>query len=311
MSPLPLRIGSAALLLSLPVALSAQGTPPRRPPTFGTGIEVIRLHVTVTEGNRYVTGRSTADFTVFEDGVRQELAFFQSDPLPISLSLLLDCSASMDEKLPVAQAAAARLIRTLTSRDLGQVVQFSDNIALLQDFTSDRRRLEQAIRGTTAGGSTALYNALYVAIKQLRAQGDASDLRRRAIVLLSDGEDTSSLVSDEQLLELARNAEIAIYTIGLQSDRVADRSRMSMSQANHFLTALARETGGQSFFPRSLSELDGVYDRIGTELRSQYTLGYVSANTRRDGQWRRIVVRTPARDDLQVRHKMGYYAPRG
>jgi Ca-activated chloride channel family protein len=110
-------------------------------------------------------------------------------------------------------------------------------------------------------------------------------------------------------MELARQSEIAIYPISLRPSRREDRGRMAFSQAEHILTSLSRETGGQVFFPQGLSELESVYDRIAEELRTQYSLGYVSSNARRDGKWRRIVVRTPDRPGLQVRHKLGYYAP--
>ncbi|HWW92569.1 MAG TPA: VWA domain-containing protein, partial [Vicinamibacteria bacterium] len=162
---------------------------------------------------------------------------------------------------------------------------------------------------TAAAGPTALHNTIYIALKDLGKQKKAGELRRRAIVLLTDGEDTASLVSDEQVLELARKTEINIYCISLRPNRPQDRTRLAFSQAEYLLTALARETGGQVHFPNSLSELDTVYDRIAEELRTQYSLGYVSSNRRKDGKWRRIVVRTPERDDLQIRHKLGYYAP--
>jgi Ca-activated chloride channel family protein len=110
------------------------------------------------------------------------------------------------------------------------------------------------------------------------------------------------------VLELARKTEIAIYSISLRSSRSKDRD---FSQANYVLSSLSRDTGGQVHFPNSLSELDSVYDRIAEELRTQYSLGYVSSNRRRDGKWRRIVVRVPERTDLQIRHKLGYYAPSG
>jgi Ca-activated chloride channel homolog len=113
------------------------------------------------------------------------------------------------------------------------------------------------------------------------------------------------------VLELARTTEINIYAISLRPNRVPDRSRLAFSQAAHLLTALTQETGGQVHFPNSLSELDTVYDRIAEELRTQYNLGYVSSNKRRDGKWRRIVVRIPSREEIQIRHKIGYYAPRG
>jgi VWFA-related protein len=297
----------------VPLLVLAQA-PPRptpRPPTFEVGIEVINLNVSVTDArNRYVTDLAQKDFGVFEDGVRQELTLFSHENLPISLVLMMDCSASMDEKLRVAQDAAVGFVKTLAPQDLAQVVQFNDRRTVLQDFTSDQGLLEDAIRRTEASGPTALHNALYVSLKELDKQKSGRELRRRAIVLLSDGEDTASLVSDDQVMELARKTEIAIYSISLRPGRSQDRNRLAFSQAAHLLTTLSQETGGQVHFPNSISELDTVYARVAEELRTQYTLGYVSSNKRRDGKWRRIVVRIPEREELQIRHKIGYYAPR-
>jgi Ca-activated chloride channel family protein len=316
-----MRSRSTALLLTalLAARLDAQPPTPRpsptqRPatPTFGVGVEVINLNVSVTDArSRYVTDLEAGDFAVFEDGVKQDLSLFTHENLPISLVLMVDASASMDEKLPQAKNAANRFVKTLRGQDLAQVVQFNDRATTLHEFTPEHALLETAINGIQAAGPTALHNALYVALKDLGRQAKATELRRRAIVLLSDGEDTASLVTDEQILELARKTEIAIYAISLRPDRTQDRNRLSFSQAAHLLTALSRETGGQVYFPNSLSELDTVYDRIAEELRTQYSIGYVSSNKRRDGKWRRIVVRTPEREDVQVRHKIGYYAPRG
>ena len=307
------RAAFATAFVLVPFLAAAQA-PPRptpRPPTFEVGIEVINLNVSITDArNRYVTDLLEKQFAVFEDGVRQELMLFSHENLPISLVLMMDCSASMDEKLKVAQDAAVGFVKTLSAQDLAEVVQFNDRRTVLQDFTSDHGLLEQAIRRTEASGPTALHNALYVSLKELDKQKSGRQLRRRAVVLLSDGEDTASLVSDDQVLELARKTEIAIYAISLRPGRSQDRNRLAFSQATHLLTTLSQETGGQVHFPNSLSELDLVYARVAEELRTQYTLGYVSSNKRRDGKWRRIVVRVPERDDLQVRHKIGYYAPR-
>ena len=311
-----MRLQTAGLVLVLLAASTAgqaqaPSPAPRRPPTFEAGIEVINLNVSVTDPrNRYVTDLAERDFAVFEDGVRQELSLFTHENLPISLVLMIDTSASMDEKLTVAQAAAIRFTKTLRAQDLAQVVQFNDRTTVLQDFTADQEALEAAIHKTDASGPTALHNALYVALKDLGKQKKVGELRRRAIVLLSDGEDTASLVTDDQVLELARATEINIYAISLRPSRIADRNRQGFSQAAHLLTALSQETGGQVHFPNSLSELDTVYDRIAEELRTQYNLGYVSSNKRRDGKWRRIVVRIPDREDVQIRHKIGYYGPR-
>ncbi len=302
------RLLAAPLAASLAVLASAQ-TPQQQTPTFEVGIEVINLNVSVTDGRgRYVTDLTEKDFAVYEDGVKQDLTLFTHENLPISLALLIDGSASMDEKMPTAQAAATRFVKTLRPQDLAQIVLFNDRAQVLQEYTADQALLESAIKRTVAAGPTALHNALYVTLKELQKQKKAGELRRRAVVLLSDGEDTASLVTDDQVLELARKTEINIYAISLRPNRPSDRDRQSFSQAAHLLTALTRETGGQVHFPTSLSELDAVYDRIAEELRTQYNLGYVSANSRKDGKWRRIVVRVPERDDLQVRHKLGYFA---
>jgi Ca-activated chloride channel homolog len=302
-----------ALLLALVTAsgpLRAQAPPQPQPPIFEVGIEVINLNLSVTDGrNNYVTDLVQKDFAVFEDGIRQELSLFTHENLPISLAVLIDTSASMEEKLPVARAAATRFVKTLRPQDSAMVMSFNDRSTVLQDYTNDLAALEAAISRTQAAGPTALHNSLYITLKELSKQKKAGELRRRAVVLLSDGEDTASLVSDEQVLELARKAEINIYAISLRPNRPQDRSRLAFSQAEYVLTALTRETGGRVFFPNSLSELDSVYDQIAEELRTQYSLGYVSSNRRRDGKWRRIVVRIPDRTELQVRHKLGYYAP--
>jgi len=300
----PLVLCLTACLAPLAVAQTAQ-----QPPIFGVGIDVINLNVSVTDvSNHYVTDLTVGDFAVFEDGLRQDLTLFTHENLPISLSVMIDVSASMDEKISVAQAAATRFVKTLRPQDNAQIVQFNDRATTLQDFTNDHALLEAAIDRTQTSGPTAMYNALYIALKELEKTKTAKELRRRAVVLLTDGEDTASLVSDDQVIELAKKTEVAIYSISLRNNRAADRERLAFSQAAYVLTTLANETGGQVHFPNSLSELDAVYDRIAEELRTQYSIGYVSSNKRKDGKWRRIVVRVPGRENLQVRHKIGYYA---
>jgi Ca-activated chloride channel family protein len=303
----PAALALGAALASLPATAQTPRQTPR-PPVFETGIEVINLNVSITDPRgQYVTGLTREDFAVFEDGVKQDLSIFAHENLPISMVLMVDTSASMDDKLPAARTAGKRFVRTLRAQDVAQVMQFNDRATVLQDFSADHAALEEAFDHTEASGPTALHNALYVALKDLAKQKPTRELRRRALVLLSDGEDTASLVSDEQVLDLARKTEINIYAISLRAKAAPDRNRLKFSQAAHLLTALTQDTGGQVHFPNSLSELEAVYDRIAEELRSQYSLGYVSSNKRADGKWRRIVVRVPARDDLRVRHKLGYY----
>ncbi len=299
-----LLAGAALAAVAVPIVVAQNQTP-----TFEVGIEVINLNVSVTDGQgHYVTDLVQKDFAVYEDGVRQDLSLFTHENLPISLSIMIDTSASMDEKLSVAQAAAVRFAKTLRAQDQAQIVQFNDRATVLQDFTAEQAALESAIRRTRASGPTAMYNALYIALKDLDKLKKVGELRRRAVVLLTDGEDTASLVNDDQVLDLAKKTEVNIYSISIRQNRPTDRERLAFSQAAHVLTALANETGGQVHFPQSLSELDAVYDRIAEELRTQYSIGYVSANKRKDGKWRRIVVRVPDRESIQVRHRLGYYA---
>jgi VWFA-related protein len=248
---------------------------------------------------------SAKDLLVVEDGVIQEVESFEEAVAPISIAMVVDTSGSMRRAHGVAQQAARSFVTALRPSDPLALVRVSDRVVVEHEYSERRQTTLDAIGRLEAVGGTALFDALYDSMAILKKRAG-----RRAIVLLSDGEDTASLVSDEQVLELARKSEIAIYAISLRPNRVAERNRQQFSQATHLLTALSRETGGQVYFPNSISELDTVYDRIAEELRTQYSLGYESSNGRRDGKWRRVVVRTPSREGLRVRHKIGYYAPR-
>ena len=187
-------------------------------------------------------------------------------------------------------------------------MDFDSRVEIPQDFTNSVPDLERAIRATTAGGSTSLHNALYISLKGLAKVKAKSqdDVRRRAIVVLSDGEDTSSLVSYEEVLDLAKRSETAIYTIGLQA-KDAPQTK-GFREAEFVLRQFAQETGGRAFFPSRVEELKDVYGQIADELSSQYTIGYASKNGRRDGAWRRVVVQI-ARPSMIARTKRGYFAP--
>jgi Ca-activated chloride channel homolog len=261
----------------------------------------------VDPGNRYVTDLNEADFQIFEDGVKQELTFFNKRQQPIALSLLLDSSASMEDKLDTLQKAATEFVRRLKPTDIAQVVDFDSRVEIRQPFTSSKPELEEAILETAAGGSTSLHNAIYIALKELRKVKAVSeeDVRRQALIVFSDGEDTSSLVSFEEVLDLAKRSETAIYAIALRGNDVQAKG---FREAEFVMRTLAQETGGRAFFPARIEDLAGVYAQIADELASQYTLGYTSANQRRDGAWRRLVVQV-ARANITPRTKKGYYAP--
>jgi Ca-activated chloride channel family protein len=297
----------AALGARWPVA-SAQAPPSGQRPAFRAGVEVVSLNVTVTEANRYLTNLELEEFSVFEDGVKQDLTFFNRTNLPIALALLIDTSASMEDKLPIAQEAAIGFAKRLRSQDIAEVIDFDSRVEVIQPFTSKTGELEQAIRRTAPGGSTSLFNAVYISLKELKKvqARNADDIRRQAIIVLSDGEDTSSLVTFEEVLELAKRSETAIYAIGLRS-RGGNYSK-GFKEAEFVLRQLAQETGGRAFFPNQIEDLANVYGQIADELSSQYTIGYMSKNQRRDGAWRRVVVRV-SRPNTTARTKQGYYAP--
>ena len=284
--------------------------PPDQAPSFRAGVDVVSLNVTVTDrAGRFVMDLEQASFQVYEDGVQQEINFFTKTQLPIALALLIDTSASMDEKMSTAQEAAIGFAHRLRPEDLAEIVDFDSRVNILQPFTNDVEQLERAIQRTAAGGSTSLYNAIYIALRELaRAPLRQADLRREAIIVLSDGEDTSSLVSFEEVLELAKRSNTAIFSIGLQSDE--SRSRTGFREADFVLRQLAQETGGRAFFPERIEQLPEIYQQISDELSSQYSVGYISANPIRNGRWRRVIVRVD-RDAVSARTKQGYYAPRG
>jgi Ca-activated chloride channel family protein len=284
--------------------------PADQPPSFRAGIELVSLNVTVTDGaSRYVTDLQANDFEVYEDGVQQEVTLFTRGNLPIALALLIDTSASMETRLATAQEAAGGFARKLRPQDLAEVIDFDNRVNILQPFTSKVSDLEQAIRRTSAGGSTSMYNAIYIALKDLRkvVASSVDEIRRQAIIVLSDGEDTSSLLPFEEVLDLAKRSETAIYTIGLRGGNGPDAR--GFKEAEFVLKQFAQQTGGRAFFPLQIGDLANVYGQISEELSSQYTVAYSSRNTRRDGTWRRIVVRVN-RPDVTARTKLGYFAPR-
>jgi Ca-activated chloride channel family protein len=319
-----MRTAGRAVLVLLAVALYGPATGPARsqaqpqqpaPPgqggAFRSGVDLVSLNVTVTDAsNRYITDLSGDDFSILEDGVKQDIGFFSRTNLSLAVSLLLDSSASMEDKMRTTQAAALGFVQSLRPQDQAQVVDFDSRVSVAVPFTNSRADLEKAITSTVAGGSTSLYNAIYIALKELKKTQARSieDLRRQAIIVLSDGEDTSSLVSYEEVLELAKRSETAIYAIGIRTREPG--SGKGFNEADFVLRQFTTQTGGRVFFPTTVDELPAIYALISQELSSQYLLGYTSSNPRRDGRWRRIVVRA-SRPGTTARTKQGYYAPAG
>ncbi len=326
------RLSAAVLVAALPALVSASAqAPPQAPPpapsqatpqptpqptpqdqsrpAFRAGVEMVSLNVTVVDpSNRYITDLDQADFQIFEDGIKQELTFFNKRQQPIALSLLLDSSASMEDKLATLQKSATEFVRRLKPADIAQVVDFDSRVEIRQPFTSSKAELEEAILETAAGGSTSLHNAIYISLKELRKVKATAeeDVRRQALVVFSDGEDTSSLVSFEEVLDLAKRSETAIYAVALRNTEPSQSK--GFREAEFVMRQLAQETGGRAFFPARIEDLSGVYAQIADELSSQYTIGYTSKNQLRNGAWRRVIVQV-ARPNATPRTKKGYYAP--
>jgi Ca-activated chloride channel family protein len=298
-------VSAIALLAALAIAVHAQ-----QPPSFRAGVDLVSLNVTATEGSKYVTDLTQDDFAVFEDGVKQDVTFFNKSNLPIALAFLVDTSASMETKLQTAQEAAIGFAKKLRPQDLAEVIDFDSRVVVLQNFTNSLPELETAIRKTSAGGSTSLYNAIYIALKDLKkvVAKNSDEIRRQAIIVLSDGEDTSSLLPFEEVLDLAKRSETAIYSIGLRAGEGPATTTRGFKEAEFVLRQFSQETGGRPFFPNQLADLNNVYGQIADELSSQYTVGYTSRNPKRDGAWRRVVVRVN-RPSVSARTKLGYFAP--
>jgi Ca-activated chloride channel family protein len=229
--------------------------------------------------------------------------------VPLTVALVVDTSGSMDNALGAAQEAAAAFVRRLGDGDRAAIIDFDTRVRVVQPFTSDAAALEAAVRSTVADGSTALYDAVHVALGELAALSypEADTPRRHAIVVLSDGQDTSSRERLDTILALADRSNTAIYTVGLGARD--DGGRLATYEAEFALRRLANQTGGRAFFPTAVSQLPDVYEAIRRDLASQYTLAYASSNARRDGRWRSITVKLSQRD-LDAYTRPGYFASR-
>jgi Ca-activated chloride channel homolog len=298
---MPLPLAFALLILSAPTAFMQSAG------VFRARANLVVMQVTVTTpAGGHVADLEAEDFIVFEDGVRQTVTEFARAEEPIALSLLLDTSASMDDAMALAQKAAIGFTRRLKPTDLAQVVSFHSDVQVLQGFTRDQAQLEAAIRQTTANGTTKLYNALYVALRELEAvRATRADIRRHAIVVLSDGADTSSVVGFDDVFDLARQSNVGIYTIGL-GGATGEANRV-FNDGAAVLRQFARATGGRAIFVERASQLAPVYNQIADELASQYTIAYVPSAGRRDGKWHDITVKVN-RQNHAARTRAGYLA---
>lgn len=314
-----MRVLSIFLTLALVFspAWALQGTPP--PPAEGphrlrVDVELVTLTATVTSrSGRYVGGLKKDDFRVYEDGVLQEIAVFESREVPISLGIVFDTSGSMVDKIDDVQDAVKHFIHTVNPQDEIFVLRFSSDVDLVEDFTSDRARLERAVARLRARGSTHLYDAILEGL-EIVSLGRYS---KKALLVVTDGNDTESAATLDAVLEAAQKSEVLIYALGIgHSERGSFghlRGAFKDEVDMEVLTALAEASGGKSYHLEAAHEpgrdlIDEACLEVSAELRQQYTLAYYPTNTAADGGYRRIRVET-SNSDYVVRTRSGYYAP--
>jgi len=313
---------AASLALVGPVSPLAPQQPAGQAPTIKAEVSLVNIFATVRDKNkRVVTDLKQDDFKIYEDNHEEKISFFSKEmSLPITLGLLLDTSGSEQYMLGAIQDAGSRFLnRVVKKGDEAMIISFDTDVDLLADFTEDHSILDRAINkariNTPAGGyiagnpgpvgnsnivGTALYDAIYLACAE-KLNGEAG---RKAIVIVTDAEDTGSKTRLEEAIEAAQRTDTVIHILF-----VADRANFGGGRPD-IAHKLADETGGRMIVVSSEKKLEEAFDQISEELRSQYTLGYYPTNTAKDGKFRKIKVDADNKD-YKVLARKGYYAPRG
>lgn len=270
---------------------------------FRAGVDLTTFGVTVVDrkGN-LVTDLTRGDFEVIEDGKRQDFGYFavgDGETAPVlHLGLLLDASGSMLNDLRLAQGAAIKFLNLLPEADDITLVDFDTQVRITRYPQRDFPRLVERIRQRKADGWTALYDALGTFL-------DGADQQdgRRILVMYTDGADSRSILNLNETLTLLKASSVTVYAIGLMESTGSYRQTLQMT-----LMQLADATGGQAFFPSSMKEVEGAYEKVLAEIKGQYHLGYLPANTATDGAWRKVEIKV-RRPDTRVRARKGYFAP--
>lgn len=295
-------------LFALAVAVwhsASTGTQERRnndaEATLKVSVDLVNVIFTVTEGNRLVPSLAKEDFVVEEDGRRQEISHFAKEvTLPLTLAILIDTSPSVQPVLDIEKQTAIEFLHVvLRKQDLALVMNFDRGVSLVQDFTSDIRRLSRGIQSISIGGGTSVHDAVFLACDEKLKR----ETGRKAIVLISDGGDTTSKLKIKDAIEAAQRADVIVYAISNRGG-----GGFFGGGDDGTLKKYADATGGRAFFPSRPEDFKKAFEAIQEELRSQYVLSYNSSNTLKDGGYRFIRVTVPSQKNLKVRAKKGYYA---
>lgn len=283
------------------------GSPPVRPPgeaplVINTDLVTVIVSVTDREG-RHVSGLDERAFTVFDDKSPQQIKFFSDADTPISLAVIFDTSNSMSgDKIMRARDALEQFVETSHREDEYFVISFSDRAKLLLDKTRDSDAMLAKFTSVRPHGETALYDATYLGVEKV-ARGSRL---KRAILLITDGNDTCSRYTFKELRKSLQESDVIVYAIGILAF-----SRTQARRGRTTLKELASVTGGKAFFPDNRSEMVEAFERIAVELRSQYSIGYRPTDLTQDRKWHRIKIdiMDSERSRLVVRTRKGFYAP--
>jgi Ca-activated chloride channel family protein len=292
-SPAPLPTSSPAVTATPPVIDDSDEI-------IKVDTELVNLNVRVIDrNNRPINNVQQREFKIYEDGVPQQIDFFSRSEVPTNYALVIDNSGSLRQQLDKVVEAGKILVNTNKPEDETMVIRFvgRDKIQIEQPFTSNKTDLIDSLDNLyIEGGQTAIIDAVYLAVENVdeyERSRRSENTKRRALVLVSDGEDRNSYYNEKQLFELLRESEVQIYVIGFITDLSKEGGFISKSpqgKAKDFLERIAKETGGKAWFPGSAAELPELAREISSELRTQYSIGYIPSNDRRDGTYRSIKV---------------------
>ena len=295
--------GPAAAPAPAPAPAQAPAQAPPKPFTLEVSVDVVSVTAVVFDkSGRFVRGLGPKDITLLEDGVPQDVSYFReassageaSERVPLSVVLALDTSGSMNESLHFLQEAVLSFVNKLEEVDTSLVVSFNESVKGSAEFTGDTDRLERFVDGLQAWGGTSLYDAIHYSLERIKDQPG-----RKAIIVFSDGADTTSTMEDKQVVDYARANEATVYCIGFKGSG-------SFGAPRGFLRRIASETGGEYFAPDKVGDLIKVFNEISQELKNHYLLAY-SPKRPSDNTWRAIELKVN-RPGVEVRVRKGYYS---
>lgn len=305
------RYRLAALAVLLVIVASPESVPQESLLSIAVDVRLVNLNVAVVDRNgQPYSGLSGNNFRVYDNGVEQAIHHFSTEDLPYSMGLVLDRSGSMTSMIREVYDAAFHTVQASKTEDEFFIELFNDQVEMRQDLTSDQGLLQRQLEGVVASGSTALYDAILIALDRIKAGRH----EKKALLVITDGDDNSSKHSFQEVLQWARADGVAIYVVGMFDQMFLAKHFLRDDGLRAVLSQLATETGGRAYFPRNIRECQQACVAIAHELRQQYSLGYYPRPKLLDGSWRSIQVQLNLPEDLHAhrltaRTRSGYFAP--